>query len=510
MLTGWGRLENTSYFWIMNSLKYKGILYFIAAVILATLCIQGYWNYKNYLAGKQQLINDVQTSLDNAVDGYYTNLAKHQSFNLWTDSIGFRSQHVYEKGIIFSDSAKSDKRFDIQLKTLPKKASVLHSVKTDSGNVSITIIDSLSQRTKTPLRIHLDSVEDPIESLSSKILVSFREDKFSLSRIDSLLAIELNRKNIDIDYGLSYEGIMGLTEKLRPEAIERARLSTTSMSPYSIYDNVLTIHFSNITFTILKKNMLGILLSFLLVGSVVICLLYLLNIIKQQKQLAEVKNDLINNITHEFKTPIATIGVAMEAIQGFNASGDLEKNLRYAKISQEQVEKLNGMVEKLLETATLDSESLSLNFETQDLVELLQKASIRESLENSDKIITFNAPDSSIFYNIDVFHFENAINNIIDNAIKYGGDRISVSVQKDSKDVFIEISDNGTELNEQHKKQIFEKFYRVPKGNTHDVKGFGIGLYYAKKIIEKHNGTITLELNELTTFKIRLPDGTKI
>jgi two-component system phosphate regulon sensor histidine kinase PhoR len=110
---------------------------------------------------------------------------------------------------------------------------------------------------------------------------------------------------------------------------------------------------------------------------------------------------------------------------------------------------------------------------------------------------------------IDVFHFENALNNIIDNAVKYGGEEISVTIEKKEGNVEIQISDSGNELTDEHKKYLFEKFYRVPKGNTHDVKGFGIGLYYAKQIIEKHGGTIDLHLNKLTTFKIVLPNDPK-
>jgi two-component system phosphate regulon sensor histidine kinase PhoR len=341
--------------------------------------------------------------------------------------------------------------------------------------------------------------------LSSKIILSFQEDTLSLERMDSLLLNELQRKNIDIDYGLIHTGLFDKSQSLRPQVIERSKLSTTSRSRFSFYENSLTVHFSNITLTILKKNLVGILLSFILVAGVILCLLYLLKIIKQQKQLSELKNDLINNITHEFKTPIATIGVAMEAIRDFNAGQDPEKNLRYAKISQEQVDKLNGMVEKLLETATLDSESLQLNYENTDLVSLLQNTTIKEIYATSGKNITFHSSEENIMQSVDVFHFENALNNLIDNAVKYGGEEISVSIGRINGNLEIQISDTGNELTEQHKKHLFEKFYRVPKGNTHDVKGFGIGLYYAKKIIEKHGGTIDLHLNKLTTFKIVLP-----
>jgi two-component system phosphate regulon sensor histidine kinase PhoR len=124
-----------------------------------------------------------------------------------------------------------------------------------------------------------------------------------------------------------------------------------------------------------------------------------------------------------------------------------------------------------------------------------------------DKTISFTSSEEDILYSIDVFHFENAINNIIDNAIKYGGKDISVEIVKQNNSIEITISDSGTSLTEAHKKHIFEKFYRVPKGNTHDVKGFGIGLYYTKKIIEKHNGNIDLSIKPNTTFKITLPDG---
>lgn len=493
----------------MNNLKYKGILYFIAAVILATLCIQVYWNYKNYLVGKQQLINDIQTSLDNAVDSYYTDLAKTNSFSLWTDSLNFISNHTFDSVLHKSDTVLFKNSLDIQMTSLPNRISMLRSQYIDSSDVRITIIDSPSYDTSMKRFAIFDSVINPIEMLSSKIIISFTQDTLSLKKLDSLLLYELNRKNISVDYGLSHTGLFNEAQSLRPEVIERSNLSTTANSPYSFFNNSLTIHFSNITFAVLKKNMVGIILSFLLITSVILCLLYLLKIIKHQKQLAEVKNDLINNITHEFKTPIATIGVAMEAILGFNDSRDSEKNLRYAKISQEQVEKLNGMVEKLLETATLDSEQLPLNFEEHDLVDLLEKATTKEVFSDQNKTIIFNPSEEKILYKIDIFHFENAVNNIIDNAIKYGGNEVSVTVKKEKGNIIISISDSGTSLTEHHKKQIFEKFYRVPKGNTHDVKGFGIGLYYAKKIIEKHHGTITLHVNKQTTFIINLPIAPK-
>ena len=165
------------------------------------------------------------------------------------------------------------------------------------------------------------------------------------------------------------------------------------------------------------------------------------------------------------------------------------------------------MVEKLLETATLDSDKLPLHFEIYNLVEIIRRAAKKDTLESTNKTISCTLPDKAMPYKVDVFHFENAINNIIDNAIKYGGNTIEVSLTKHPSYYEITVTDSGTGLTKGQQQQIFEKFYRVPKGNTHDVKGFGIGLYYSKKIIEKHQGTISVKGKPTTQFKITLPYG---
>ncbi len=497
----------------MNQFKYRWILYFISGVILTTLCIQVYWNYKNYQLGKQQLVNDVQTSLDNTVDQYYSQLATGESFEFIKDSMEINLHHSGSFNskndsirIVIDDSNGEFLSQSIVRENFPNGIKVIKKQAKDTNNSVIIYTDSITKDVLSDsIKAYFEKLSEPVEWFSSKIMLSISEDELSLAKIDSLFELELKRKNISIDYGLSYVGPFNKSQELRSDIIENAKLQTVSTSPFFIDRSSLTIHFSSIMATVLKKNIFGILLSFILVSAVIGCLLYLLGIIRHQKQLAEVKNDLISNITHEFKTPIATIGAAMEGIQAFNSENDSAKNLRYARISSEQVEKLNGMVEKLLETATLDSEDLSLQFETIDLVELLRKAATKEVFALKNKAIQFEASEEEIIAQVDIFHFENAINNCIDNAIKYGGDEISVAIKNDKNIIEISISDTGTSLSEAHKKQIFEKFYRVPKGNTHDVKGFGIGLYYSKKIIEKHQGTIELETNGHTTFKIYLP-----
>ncbi|EPR71177.1 Two-component system sensor histidine kinase [Winogradskyella psychrotolerans RS-3] len=177
-------------------------------------------------------------------------------------------------------------------------------------------------------------------------------------------------------------------------------------------------------------------------------------------------------------------------------------------MSSTQLDKLNTMVEKLLETATLDSNNLELNKENFDIIALLQSLMSNYKMQFQNKTFNINFQLESLIVNADIFHIENALNNILDNAVKYGGDLISIELKTKKTNFEVLISDNGNSLTHENKHQIFDKFYRVPKGNTHDVKGFGIGLYYTKTIIDKHNGSITLELNKnLTTFKITLLNG---
>jgi len=504
VLTGLQLRYRTRYIWHMNERRYRLVLYFITLVMLITLGIQGYWNYKNYQIGKQQLVNDMQTSLDNAVSNYYTDLAKGNIFTQTSgDSLSIFMSKTVNDEPVWSDSIHANGHAKIYTQRSLNFPSIFGSTQNDST------FPSLIDRLVTNIRDSTNpgSLEDwmrPVDMLSSKIIVSFAQDSLSLVSIDSLLQQELNRKNISVVYGLSIEGPFVGNDQLRPLVVQKSKLSAKTKSPFFINESTLAVHFKNITLSVLKKNILGILLSLLLIGGVLGCLLYLLKIIRQQKQLAEVKNDLISNITH-FKTPLATIGVAMEGISQYNAENDAEKNLRYAKISGDQVIKLNTMVEKLLETATLDSEKLQLNFEKVNLVDVLRKSTLTENLVLENKTIDFSTSEETILKKVDVFHFENAINNIIDNAIKYGGEYISASIRKHDNTVEISISDSGQGISEGDKKQIFEKFYRVPKGNTHDVKGFGIGLYYTKKIVEKHQGKISVTTNGKTTFKIILP-----
>ncbi|WP_242092741.1 sensor histidine kinase [Aestuariivivens sediminicola] len=500
----------------MNASKLKWILYFIAFVILCTIGVQVYWNYKNYQANKRQLINDVQLSLDNAVESYFANLAKTKTLafafksNLGESELNPKSlmdSLVHEIRIGSTDQMKPDslkangsnhikhlkiERFDMQNDTL--------SHKWESDNIIVKEIE------KEHRRDSLGIID--FSMLTSKVLVSLAADTLRLEKIDSLLKNDLQSKDLDIRYNLEFEVPDKNVQYMKHTDLEKTPITLSSKSNYLPLDSNLTMHFTNETIIILKRILLSILISTLLIVAVISSLFYLLRIIRHQRQLSEVKNDLISNITHEFKTPIATIGVALESISRFNVIEDKAKTKSYVDMSATQLNKLNVMVEKLLETATLDSDTLELNKEFLDVANLIDSLVQRYKTQHPEKTLILNTGMDELTVQADPFHIENALNNILDNAIKYGGDTIAIDLGTDNQNCQIIISDSGNTLKKEHKDKIFEKFYRVPKGNTHDVKGYGIGLYYTKTIIEKHDGAIEIALNnDKTSFKISLPNG---
>ncbi len=331
-----------------------------------------------------------------------------------------------------------------------------------------------------------------------------QEDSIHFKKLNTYVVSELERKKIEMPFVLNHYIKKELIATNNHISNFKNPIKTVSKSTYLKSFEKIELVFPNQTKTYLKKGLFGILLSFLLSLAIISSLFYLLNIIKKQKQLAEIKNDFINNITHEFKTPIATIGIANEAMRNFNILKDKQKTKEYLDITNAQINKLHVMVEKVLETATLDSETVLIHKTATNITTLLARIIDRQQLTTTNKKIQFKSLQNDLYAKVDTFHIENAINNIVDNAIKYGGNTIEISMQKQQDKFQINIADSGTIPKEQ-KVLIFDKFYRIPKGNKHDVKGFGIGLYYAKKMIENHDGKLIITANKNTTFIVELP-----
>jgi two-component system phosphate regulon sensor histidine kinase PhoR len=502
----------------MNLKKQHWTLYFITATIVLTIAVQLYWNYNNYLDNKQRVQNEIQSSLDIAIDEYYTDLSKSNFFTIIDyDSINIKSsflKDVWNEDINSSKSKVSISSIKISSDYKGNVSSIPKIL--DSIFITDTIEFEFNDEKITPkkltkyqpeiqkFKINSDSLKF-LKGIQS-VAIALNNDEINFTRLDSIFTNQLSKKGIKTPhYLVLLEKDIKVGGSNKAKDIELS-LFSNSKSTFLRPDQNLRAYYEDPTIQALKKSSTGILLSLLLSLSVIFCLIYLLKIISTQKELAEIKNDLINNITHEFKTPIATISTAVEAIESFNVIDNKEKTKKYAAISAFQIKKLHVMVEKLLETATLDSESLMLQKEPTNIVNLIAKIAKKfELLAKKDIKFTTNI-DSKIL-KIDLFHFENAISNLVDNAIKYGGDSIEINLNSVLNVTEISVADNGKGIDKSQQERIFDKFYRVPKGNTHDVKGFGIGLYYTQKIIGKHNGSINVSSSfNNTIFKLQIPN----
>ncbi|NOQ71269.1 MAG: GHKL domain-containing protein [Crocinitomix sp.] len=243
-----------------------------------------------------------------------------------------------------------------------------------------------------------------------------------------------------------------------------------------------------------------------------------ISVIFKQKKLSEIKNDFINNMTHELKTPIATIGISSETLMNLNPDNDNAKDklLRYASIIYKENKRLESQVERVLNVANLDKSEINLNPTVFDIHEIIEEAKenfeFNQLEENGGEIQIDLAAEEAIL-NADIVHITNIINNLLDNAIKYCDKtpNILVSTHNHKGKIVVNFKDNGKGISRENLKYIFDKFYRVPTGNLHDVKGFGLGLFYVKTIIEELSGTIQVKsvLGKGSEFIISLPVSKK-
>ncbi len=223
---------------------------------------------------------------------------------------------------------------------------------------------------------------------------------------------------------------------------------------------------------------------------------YTILIILKQKKLSEIKNDFVNNMTHEFKTPISTIALASNVLMRDDIIQQPEKLKHYATIIQEENKRLKSQVESVLQVSQIESQKLQLNLTTVDVHALLEKVikNFEPRLAEIDGHITLSLHAARHFILADEVHLTNIFYNLLDNAIKYCDKvpDIQVSTLNKHKGIEISVKDNGKGISRDAHKMIFQKFFRVPSGNLHDVKGFGLGLFYVKNMMKLHKGKIAL------------------
>lgn len=256
-----------------------------------------------------------------------------------------------------------------------------------------------------------------------------------------------------------------------------------------------------------------ILSSVLFMGLILACFAYTVHVIFRQKKVSEMKTDFINNMTHEFKTPIATISLATDSIINPAILSNEGKVKRFADIIKQENKRMLSQVEKVLQMALLDKKDFKLKMGEIDVHDLARQAveNMRLQVDRKDGQIKLDLQAEDSVMKGDPTHISNILHNLLDNANKYTPERpeIVVSTRNVSNGIEVRIKDNGIGLSKEAKKQIFDKFYRVHTGNIHDVKGFGLGLSYVKAMVTAHQGSIDVEseLGKGSTFILTLPLG---
>jgi two-component system phosphate regulon sensor histidine kinase PhoR len=453
--------------------RIRNILILMCICILSIYLFQGYWLYNSYHIQLDQFGKDINESLRTAV---------------------FNKQ--------FADVRRYFRRYN-------RDRDSLHEMPpedrfTDMGTRRWHPEDS-------PNRGYADTLARQISDFI--LLNDVYGDSIKLVKLDSVYSSELHNRQITTSFELdtfhiSFNGMVrdGFRDSLR----RRSPLKTSKI-PFNPASNLFVqAVFKSPMQYILAKMIWTLVGTLLLLVMVTICFIYMLRTILRQKKLSEIKNDFINNMTHELKTPIATVYAAVEAMQNFNALNDQRKTQSYLDISKQELQRLSDLVEKVLHIASEENEEIEIYREETDLSEVIDSIITNHQLK-TNRPVQFRYDnligEQQVF--VDRTHISNAISNLVDNAIKYSGEHPTVSIRCsiENANLTIRVKDNGIGIPRMYQENIFDAFFRVPTGNLHNVKGFGLGLSYVKKIIMLHGGTITVssEQEKGSEFVIHIP-----
>lgn len=372
--------------------------------------------------------------------------------------------------------------------------------------------DALEKIRKTNIRIELmNQAFSELAEGQQEILA-----RLDTSEVRRMLRKQLMEKGISEGFELGIENDEGQIIGVGPigdPLLLQSQGVQSKLFPNDILgkDNFLYVYFPAKSSHIFRQVWLPISSSIVFILVIVFCFIYAIRVIIRQKALSDIKNDFINNMTHEFKTPLATVSLAVEALQDPELSNQDKFRARYLGIIKDENKRLVSQVEKVLQAAALDKNDFKLKIEVIDLAELLESTVDHFGLQvesRGGKIEFQNLLKNSEIEG-DAFHLTHIFNNLLDNANKYSKEnpRIKVVAKDDLNQVTVTIQDQGIGMSKDAVKKIFDKFYRVPTGNVHDVKGFGLGLSYVKTMLEAHHGAIQVqsESGRGSTFTINLP-----
>lgn len=325
--------------------------------------------------------------------------------------------------------------------------------------------------------------------------IKFRHKALSFSRFP----LPVNE-----DHGRGEYRILEKEKSLFRDTLET---EPTRLNPYKYY-GAYVIGARGI---LLKEITPQFLFSLFLTLTILAAFIFMYRNIRSQQKLMAQKNDFISNITHELKTPVATVSVALEALQNFDATANPERNKEYLTIAQQELNRLAELTDKILKTTVFEEQGVVLESELVNLNTVVSNAcsSLKLLLDKANATVTISATRDNFIVTGNGLHLTNSISNLIENAIKYSGEGVKIDIRltEENNQVVLSVKDTGIGIAEEYQKKIFEKFFRVPTGNIHKVKGYGLGLSYVANVIAAHKGKVVLNsrLGEGSEFIITLP-----
>ncbi len=487
------------------------------------------------IAIRYEKIEDVRrysSLMSKDVSGQYKDVLKEEFQNLFEvkESISIRDTVLSVKGklenylIVTGNSYDSISGLYSKQEVLARDVRQIHEL-FDGGGMSLFHKDSVRAAYHLDQRV-MHKIVKKAKYINELMVETFRdnmyldpEKRIDLKILDSVIRKELVTDKLPDDFRFviveeNNEPVKFKQHLVNYDAkLDTVKTHTTMLFPNKILEDKLFLHvnFPKSKFFVLKSMGSLLIVSLILAVLIIITISYMFRTILTQKKLFEMKNDFISNMTHEFKTPISTISLACEAMHDpAMMGGQTENAAPFVKMIQEENKRLSVLVESILQSAVIDRGELKVKMEQVPVVEIIQSVAKTASfrIAGLDGELILQMPKEEVYIEADRMHFTNMVNNLVDNAIKYSKDKIHVTVKLEVFADRLELSviDKGIGIKREHISKIFDKLYRVPTGNVHNVKGFGLGLSYVKALSDMFGWSVhvTSQVGEGSEFRVTI------
>lgn len=523
----------------MKRIRVNFILILVVAAMLALLLIQAFQTSALYDQKSGEFRERLSTTLDrialthekaddirrymHVVDkdfsGKYKDILKEEFQNLLSSKqeIAIRDTTIFKDGEMQDYLVIEGKTYDsisglsaeqrVLAKDIRKLKDLFNNESTNVDSDSINIAVQLDERVVQQIFRKARFVNEMMIEAFKNNAYQKQSDRVELTFLDSVLKTELLKGKFPKDFEFmvtdSYNQPLDFqsTPSNYSDKLDTALASKAQLFPGNSLDENLYVFLSfPKRKSFLIAEMWGpLLVNLALVLMIVTAFVFMFRTILTQKKLSDLKTDFVSNMTHEFKTPISTISLACQAMNDKDMMGEaaVESSAPYVKMISAENERLSILVERILQSATLDKKEVRVRNEELNLNDIILDITQRAKfgLTQPGEVLTVELPDEIITTYGDRLHVTNMISNLIDNAIKYseGKPNVVVTLKKEGKKTLIVVKDDGIGIKKEHLNKIFDKLYRIPTGNVHNVKGFGLGLSYVKAIADLHGWTINVK-----------------